>query len=806
MGCVASKLEEEEEVVAICKERKSKLKLAVERRYALAEAHCKYFHSLYAVAAAIQLFVARHSSPSTPFLITFPPPCPSSPSETKNVINNPMFLQQAPSESKHEAIACDVCAATTTSTTTSESSSEEEEREEKGREREDEVKKREEEEEPSFGYFYMHMPMPMASPPSMPSPQRDFGWDFFNPFEGVMRAEVISSGYRQISEDDFRVVREEEGIPELEEEGGERDDDDDFEPKVVTLEVNNEGGGGGVIENVVSSSSNVETVNVLNVATTTTTESENQEELKGLKVLDTQEEGRELLDALKDIEDHFLRAYDSGKDVTRMLEANRIQLQSGLKEIKGGCCQNLESLDLNPLRTAYSVNFSLREFDSSDLNAENSIKLIHAIAWNRSTSKPSSCKSLVVSDTKNSATWTEYKNELFDDYGGMDSGSHSLTLGRLYAWEKKLYEEVKAGDSTRKNYEKKCTQLRNKDVRGDDVLSMDKTRAQVKDLYAGILVAIRRAESISKRIQKIRDEELQPQIVELLKGLTQTWKIMLETHETQKRILSEVRSFTCPTYGKFCNESHRLATLQLETQLRNWNACFRDYTAAQKAYVEALHGWLSKFIVPEVEFYSQTKNIPAAAVPYHRAGGPPLLVICHDWLASLRKLPDKTVTLALKSVTKDMRALWLQQGEEQQQKRKVESLSKDLDRRHCGLDKAKSKMLELKVTLTEEEETEHDHHQEDEYMMEKKDQLEALRRKVETEKEKHHSCMQETQRITLHGLQSGFSLVFESLTEFSKASQKMYNDLVMYSENAEKSGGGVSCIEDCSVGNYNSQT
>lgn len=75
-----------------------------------------------------------------------------------------------------------------------------------------------------------------------------------------------------------------------------------------------------------------------------------------------------------------------------------------------------------------------------------------------------------------------------------------------------------AGDSTRKNYEKKCAQLRNKDVRGDDVLSMDKTRAAVKDLYAGILVAIRRAESISKRIQKIRDEELQPQIVELLKG------------------------------------------------------------------------------------------------------------------------------------------------------------------------------------------------------------------------------------------------------------------------------------------------
>lgn len=70
----------------------------------------------------------------------------------------------------------------------------------------------------------------------------------------------------------------------------------------------------------------------------------------------------------------------------------------------------------------------------------------------------------------------------------------------------------------RKNYEKKCSQLRNQDVRGDDELSLDKTRATVKDLYARILVAIRSAESISERIQKMRDEELQPQIVELLKG------------------------------------------------------------------------------------------------------------------------------------------------------------------------------------------------------------------------------------------------------------------------------------------------
>jgi hypothetical protein len=58
--------------------------------------------------------------------------------------------------------------------------------------------------------------------------------------------------------------------------------------------------------------------------------------------------------------------------------------------------------------------------------------------------------------------------------------------------------------------------LRNLDAGGDGLYSGDKTRAEVKDLHARILVAIRSAESISQRIQKLRDEELQPQLVELI--------------------------------------------------------------------------------------------------------------------------------------------------------------------------------------------------------------------------------------------------------------------------------------------------
>ncbi|PIN09453.1 hypothetical protein CDL12_17967 [Handroanthus impetiginosus] len=434
-----------------------------------------------------------------------------------------------------------------------------------------------------------------------------------------------------------------------------------------------------------------------------------------------------------------------------MLECNRVHLQSNQEEIK-----------------------------------KNSTKLIQAITWRSTSSRSSSCKSLVASGSKSSSTWTEFTNDLFDDYGGMASGSHSLTLGRLYAWEKKLYEEVKDGDSIRRIYGRKCSQLRNQDAKGEEGITVDKTRAAVKDLYSRILVSIRSAETISNRIEKLRDEELEPQIRELLQGMMRTWKIMLESHGIQNKIIFEVKTSTCPSYGKFCNESHRLATLQLETELVNWRACFAEYIAAQKGYIEALHGWLSKFVPPEVDFYSRDT---ASSSP-SRSNGPPLLTLCHDWLHSMNKLPGKAVLLAIKSCVKDVRALWLQQGEEQLQKRIVDSLSKELHKKTLAFQKAENRISEFRLNDKNADlEIEH----RDDSLTERKDMLDSFRRRVDLEKEKHRKCMEETERITLNGFQAGFCGVFESVTEFSEAALKMYNELSTI-ENLEEKVGKPSCM------------
>ncbi|KAL0454059.1 UNVERIFIED_CONTAM: protein ALTERED PHOSPHATE STARVATION RESPONSE 1 [Sesamum latifolium] len=459
------------------------------------------------------------------------------------------------------------------------------------------------------------------------------------------------------------------------------------------------------------------------------------------------------------------------KKFSRMLECNRVHLHSNLEEIKG----------LTFSVSGFSADALVHTLmGTTHVDAENSAKLIQAITWRSASSRSSSCKSLVASDPKSSSTWTEFSNQLFDDYGGMASGSHSLTLGRLYAWEKKLYEEVKEGDSIRRAYGRKWSQLINQDAGGDEGLALDKTRAAVKDLYSRIIVSIRSAETISTKVEKLRDEELEPQIKELLQGMMRTWKIMSESHEIQNKIISEVKTFTCPSYGKFCNESHRLATLQLETELVNWRACFAEYIAAQRVYIEALIGWLSKFVAPEVEFYSKDR---ASARP-NRSNGPPLLIFCLDWLDSMNVLPEKAVSLAIKSCVKDVRALWLQQGEEQLQKRKVDSLSKELDKKILAFQKAENRISKFRVT-----DKNADGQIEDlaDSLTERKNMVEDFRRRVDSGKEKHRKCMEETERIILNGLQTGFCGIFESITEFCSAAFKMYTHLAA-DENLEKVG------------------
>ncbi|KAL2534463.1 hypothetical protein Adt_07814, partial [Abeliophyllum distichum] len=166
----------------------------------------------------------------------------------------------------------------------------------------------------------------------------------------------------------------------------------------------------------------------------------------------------------------------------------------------------------------------------------------------------------------------------------------------------------KAGERIRIAYEKKCKQLRNQDVKGEDPSSVEKTRAAIRDMLTQMKVSIHSVEAVSKRIETLRDEELQPQLLELVQGLSRMWNAMAEGHQLQKRTLDEAKILLAGMPSKLSRTKkytvmtpslpQRLArsASNLEMELRNWRACFDSWIVSQRSYVQALTGWLLRCV------------------------------------------------------------------------------------------------------------------------------------------------------------------------------------------------------------------
>ena len=67
-------------------------------------------------------------------------------------------------------------------------------------------------------------------------------------------------------------------------------------------------------------------------------------------------------------------------------------------------------------------------------------------------------------------------------------------------------------------YEKQHRRLKTLDEEGAEARKMDAARASIRRLLTKLDVSVKAIDSISSRIHKLRDEELQPQLAELVHG------------------------------------------------------------------------------------------------------------------------------------------------------------------------------------------------------------------------------------------------------------------------------------------------
>lgn len=341
---------------------------------------------------------------------------------------------------------------------------------------------------------------------------------------------------------------------------------------------------------------------------------------------------RDLREVVAEIRDEFAVASDNGKEVALMLEVGKVPYQP-----------NFIRVVLS--RVLYLMSPSLSTYPVS----RRSVRL--------------------------AAKTMKMAKSYFGDINIAGKPCNlSCTLEKLYAWEKKLYKEVKDEERLRVIYEKLCKRLRTLDEQGAESSKIEPVRASIRKLLTKLNICIKTIGSISNRIDKLRDEELQPQVAELIHGLIRMWKSMFRCHQKQFQAIMESKVRALKANTSFQKEDSGLrATLELEMELRTWLGHFNNWISTQKSYVESLNGWLLRCLLYEPE---ETADGPAPFSP-GRLGAPPVFVICNDWYQAMGTISETTVANAMNNFASSLRELWEKQDEEQRQRLNADDLSKD---------------------------------------------------------------------------------------------------------------------------------
>ncbi|CAA7013421.1 unnamed protein product [Microthlaspi erraticum] len=333
-----------------------------------------------------------------------------------------------------------------------------------------------------------------------------------------------------------------------------------------------------------------------------------------------------------------------------------------------------------------------------------------------------------------------------DVNGGGFSGNLSSTLEKLYAWEKKLYKEVKDEERLRAMYEEKCRTLKKMDSHGAETSKIDATRAYIRKLLTKIDVSIRSIDSISSRIHKLRDEELQPQLTLLIHGLIRMWRSMLKCHQKQFQAImeSKVRSVKSKTVSQK-DSGGSGAILDLEMELREWCSSFNGWVSSQKLYVQSLNGWLSRCLHYEPE---STEDGIAPFSP-SRIGAPPIFIICKDWQEAMSRVSGENVSSAMQGFASSLHELWEKQEEEERRvKAEFELRDAESDKRSVVSRGGKS---ESGVSVLDD----------------LKVDLDSMRKKLAEERGRGKESVKLVNNVSSSSLKAGLVPIFDALRKFT---------------------------------------
>ncbi|XP_047341165.1 protein ALTERED PHOSPHATE STARVATION RESPONSE 1-like [Impatiens glandulifera] len=722
MGCTQSKIDNEETVTR-CKERKLFMKDAVAARNAFAAAHAGYTFALKNAGAALSDYSQGEAQQPqfAPTLIDpVLPPAPQPPFES--ILAPPPLpdfpLQRAASMPENFSHKPDLKHTDPIIEEEEEEEEDEDEEEEMENENHDLKRRTSNRKKESFGRGTDSEGLP---PPPLPrTPPQDNRsslppeeeWDFFfPPMENVPGANLADLDEARMQRADMeRKMYEERKKAEL------------VEDKSKT--------GGGRRNMMNQEPEPSEKTNELPPQPPPPAAAKPAKKVKQpVPSSDNRRGGKvsfNLIKIFSDLDDLFLKASQSASDVSKMLEANRLHFHSNFAGNQG--------------------------------HIDHSARVMRVITWNKS-----------FKGLPNNAD--DGKD---DDIESEELETHATVLDKMLAWEKKLYDEVKAGEQMKLDYQKKVASLNKLKKHNASIDTLERTKAAVSHLHTRYIVDMQSMDSTVSEINRLRDHQLYPKLVQLVDGMATMWQTMYTYHTEQHNIASALKFVDMSQSLKETSAHHHERTIQLHVVIQEWQLQFEKLIKHQKDYVKSLNSWLKPNLIPIDNNLKEKVSSPS------RPQNPPIHDLLQNWNDFLGKLPDELARTSIANFAAVIQTIVHSQEDELKLRARCDETIKEINRKTRQFEDWYRKYVQRRVP-PEEDEVERAA-AEKELVDEKKLAVETVQKRLEVEEESYRQQCVQVREKSLTSLKTALPELFRVLSEFSNACSEMFSRLKFFTE------------------------
>ncbi|KAL2236063.1 UNVERIFIED_CONTAM: Protein ALTERED PHOSPHATE STARVATION RESPONSE 1 [Sesamum indicum] len=715
MGCAQSKIDNEESV-SRCKERRNIMKEAVSVRNAFASAHSGYAVSLKDTGAALSDYAQGEVpppppeavAPSDPPVTEQPPPPPPPPMESSLPPPPPPLPTFSPMPPLQRAVTMPAI-----------SHSENMKGKMKGiaMDESDIYEEEEEEEEEEKGGFRRRkkgveevgVETPVRTPPNPTTlPEiRGMAWDYF--FMDNMPRESLE----EVEEEEESYVEERNGKID----GNFGNVGGNVEFKTPEKQVGFEG-----IEEFKTPEETPASVGVEKqfLHSNTAPPAMSRIEITGGNV-GGNKNSVDLLRVLSEIDDHFLKASQSAQEVSKMLEATRLHYHSNFADNRG--------------------------------HIDHAARVMQVITWNKS------FRGIPNGDgTKGILDAEDYE-------------THATVLDKLLAWEKKLYEEVKAGELMKLEYQRKVAVLNKLKKRNASSEQLEKAKAAVSHLHTRYIVDMQSLDSTVAEVNDIRDKQLYPKLVALVQGMTNMWESMCQHHDSQLKIVTDLKSLDVSGVLIETSKHHHERTKQLSNVVEQWHLQFEKLVTNQRHYINSLNNWLKLNLIPIESSLKEKVSSPP------RTLNPPIQPLLRSWHDHLEKLPDEVAKSAIASFAAVIKTIIIHQEEEMKLKDKYEETRKEYFRKKQAFEEWYQKYMQRRPPMDETDPDKAVETNAKDPVSERQFLVESLKKRLEDEMEDHQKHCVQVREKSLGSLKIRLPELFRALSDYAHACFDAYERL-----------------------------